>query len=173
MERVDYQSQRPPCPVCGSPGDVLSVQDLVDMMDLMQADAMQRAQAQNRMPGPRRPQRDWDAGDLVPDSGSMEQDIAGAVMGIAGRFAAQAIGRRVKRSVEDRMSALGANLSAQADQAQRERHAVAERYPELHGCTRDQVVFLTGGGGTLPLSEVSGQITMAKADDIVRRLRGY
>jgi hypothetical protein len=63
-------------------------------------------------------------------------------------------------------------LDAKMDQAKQERHAVAERYPDLHGCTRDQVIFLAGGSRTLPMSEISGgQITMAQADAIVARLR--
>lgn len=99
---VDFGTQQAACPVCGSAGDVLTVQDLVDMLDLQQATAMQQY-AQQQAAGPRRPQRNWQAGDLGYDGGSLEDDIAGAVVGAAFKFAARAAGRRLKRAVEEQV----------------------------------------------------------------------
>jgi hypothetical protein len=42
--------------------------------------------------------------------------------------------------------------------------AIAERYPELRCCFRDQVIFLAGGTRTVPLSDASSEITLARAD---------
>jgi hypothetical protein len=45
------------------------------------------------------------------------------------------------------------------------------RYPELRGCTKDQVVFLDGGVRTVPVSEIKMPVTLVQADSIVERLR--
>jgi hypothetical protein len=45
------------------------------------------------------------------------------------------------------------------------------RYPELRGCTTDQVIFLDGGTRTVPVSELRMPVTLAQADQVVARLR--
>jgi hypothetical protein len=119
--------------------------------------------------GQRRPDFDFDAGDSVID------DIGGAVLGAALGFAGRAIGRRMKKAFEERvipaMEAKAAQAQQQFEQSKTEQEAIVARYPELRGCTKDQVVFVEGGMRTVPLSEVKMPVTLAQADSIVARLR--
>jgi hypothetical protein len=102
-------------------------------------------------------------------------DIGGAVLGAALGFAGRAIGRRMKRAFEDKvvpaMEAKAAQAQQQFEQSKAEQDAIVERYPELRGCTKDQVVFLDGGYKTVPVSELKMPVTLAQADDVVARLR--
>ena len=117
----------------------------------------------------RRRDFDFDAGDSVID------DIGGAVLGAALGFAGRAIGRRMKKAFEERvipaMEAKAAQAQQQFEQSRAEQEAIVARYPELRGCTRDQVVFVDGGTRTVPISEISLPVTLAQADSIVARLR--
>ncbi len=107
--------------------------------------------------------RDWSV-DTPPD-----QEIANLVLGAAGRFIGKAIKNRMQRVAEERVMP---TLNARAEQQRQEMAAIAQRYPELRACLRDQVIFLAGGTRTVPLSEVSlPQVTLAQADAIVARLR--
>jgi hypothetical protein len=107
--------------------------------------------------------RDWSV-DTSPD-----QEIANIVLGAAGRFIGKAIKNRMQRVAEERVMP---TLNARAEQQRQEMAAIAQRYPELRACLRDQVIFLAGGTRTVPLSEVSlPQVTLAQADAIVARLR--
>jgi hypothetical protein len=107
--------------------------------------------------------RDWSV-DTSPD-----QEIANIVMGVAGRFIGRAIKNRMQRVVEERVMP---TVNAKAEQQRQEMAAIAQRYPELRACLRDQVIFLAGGTNTAPLSEVSlPQVTLAQADAMVARLR--
>ena len=104
-------------------------------------------------------------------AGSAEQEIADVAMGAAARFIGRAIKNRMQRVVEERVIP---NVQAKYEQTRQEQLAIAERYPELRACLRDQVVFLAGGTRTVPMSEVSGnitQVTLAQADAVVARLR--
>ena len=58
-----------------------------------------------------------------------------------------------------------------AKQTKAEQDAIVARYPELRGCTRDQVVFVDGGYQTAPFSELTTPATLAQADAVVARLR--
>ena len=102
-------------------------------------------------------------------------DIGGAVLGAALGFAGRAIGRRMKKAFEERvvpaMEAKAAQAQQQWEQSKAEQDAIAARYPELRGCTKDQVVFLDGGVRTVPVSEIKMPVTMAQADSVVARLR--
>ena len=49
--------------------------------------------------------------------------------------------------------------------------AIVQRYPDLRGCMRDQVVFLDGRSLAVPISEIRMPITLAQADALVARLR--
>ncbi|HEX3516006.1 MAG TPA: hypothetical protein VHT26_18605 [Trebonia sp.] len=102
-------------------------------------------------------------------------DIGGAVLGAAFGFAGRAIGRRMKKAFEERvgpaMEAKAAQAQQQWEQSKAEQDAIVARYPELRGCTKDQVVFLDGGVRTVPVSEIKMPVTMAQADSVVARLR--
>jgi hypothetical protein len=113
-------------------------------------------------PGPR---RDWsDTPYESPD-----QEIANIVLGAAGRFIGKAIKNRMQKVAEEKIMP---TLNARAEQQRQEMAAIAERYPELRACLRDQVIFLAGGMQTVPLSEVSlPKVTLAQADALVARLR--
>jgi hypothetical protein len=118
--------------------------------------------------GQRRRDFDFD-GDNVID------DIGGAVLGAALGFAGRAIGRRMKKAFEDKvipaMETKMAQAQQQFEQSRAEQDAIAARYPELRGCTKDQVVFVDGGTRTVPISEIKLPVTMAQADSIVAQLR--
>ena len=97
--------------------------------------------------------------------------MLGAALGFAGR----AIGRRMKKAFEEKvvpaMEAKAAQAQQQWEQSKAEQDAIVARYPELRGCTKDQVVFLDGGVRTVPVSEIKMPVTLAQADSIVERLR--
>ena len=119
--------------------------------------------------GQRRRDFDFDSGDNVVD------DIGGAVLGAALGFAGRAIGRRMKKAFEEKvipaMEAKAAQAQQQFEQSKAEQDAIVARYPELRGCTKDQVVFVDGGTRTVPISEIKMPVTLAQADSIVARLR--
>jgi hypothetical protein len=112
---------------------------------------------------------DFDLGD------NLAEDLGGAVLGAALGFAGRAFGRKVKQAFEDKvvpaMQAKAAQAQVQFEQQKAEQDAIAARYPELRGCTKDQVVFLDGGTKTVPVSEIKMPVSMAQADDVVARLR--
>lgn len=112
---------------------------------------------------------DFDSGDNVVE------DIGGAVLGAALGFAGRAIGRRMKKAFEEKvipaMEAKAAQAQQQFEQSKAEQDAIVARYPELRGCTKDQVVFVDGGTRTVPISEIKMPVTLAQADSIVARLR--
>ena len=109
------------------------------------------------------------------DGNKLADDIGGAVFGAALGFAGRAIGRRMKKAVEERvMPAVQARAQqAQQQQAQQriEQDAIAARYPELRGCMKDQVIFLDGGSRIVAVSELTLPLTLAQADAVVARLR--
>jgi hypothetical protein len=111
------------------------------------------------------------------DSGgdNVIDDVGGAVLGAALGFAGRAIGRRMKKAFEEKvvpaMEAKAAQAQQQWEQSKAEQDAIVARYPELRGCTKDQVVFLDGGVRTVPVSEIKMPVTVAQADSIVERLR--
>jgi hypothetical protein len=112
---------------------------------------------------------DYGSGDNLID------DVGGAVLGAALGFAGRAIGRRMKKAFEDKvvpaMEAKAAQAQQQWEQSKAEQDAIVARYPELRGCTKDQVVFLDGGVRTVPVSEIKMPVTLVQADSIVARLR--
>jgi hypothetical protein len=103
------------------------------------------------------------------------QDIANAVLGAAFKFGGRGIGKRIQRAYEEK---IGPALEARAAQARQqwqgsrdEQAAIVERYPDLRGCLRDQVVFLDGGSRSVPITEIRMPVTLAQADALVNRLR--
>ena len=103
-------------------------------------------------------------------------------MTAATKFIGRAIGRRVKRAYDERVApAMAARQEAMAGRQQgmagrqeamlREQIAIAERHPDLRACLTDQVIFLAGGGRVLPMSSITGGITVDQADALVAQLR--
>ena len=125
--------------------------------------------------------RGWNQGqrgrgfDFNSGGDSPIDDVGGAVLGAALGFAGRAIGRRMKKAFEEKVmpavEAKAAQAQQQWEQSKAEQDAIVARYPELRGCTKDQVVFLDGGVRTVPVSEIKMPVTLAQADSIVERLR--
>ena len=175
MDYNYWNDQPTACPQCGGTADVRTVQELVGMLDGTQQQAMPvREQYQQPRQRSGRGFGDSDLGWESPD-----QQIADAVIGTAASFLGKAIGKRMRRVYEERVvpnlqaqaEQRSQNVPAQTEQRGQDLHAIAERYPELRGCLRDQVIFLSGGTRTIPLSEVSPQISLAQADALIARLR--
>jgi hypothetical protein len=196
---VDYQAGAAICPTCGSSDQVRTARELFDTMNGAREQAFQRLN-QFQRPGQGQGQN-WNGGDdddydhynvegsnpnlrrntSRPDFGfdsgigNVADDIGGAVFGAALGFAGRAIGRRMKRAFEEKvmpaMEARAAQAQQQWEQTKAEQDAIVERYPELRGCMKDQVVFLDGGYRTVPVSELTMPVTLAQADDVVARLR--
>ena len=103
------------------------------------------------------------------------QEIAGAVLGAAFKFAGRGIGKRMQKAYEERIAPVIEAKAAQARQQWQpspdDQAAIVQRYPDLRGCMRDQVVFLAGRSRTVPITEIRMPITLAQADALVDRLR--
>jgi hypothetical protein len=106
------------------------------------------------------------------------QEIASAVLGAAFKFAGGRIGKRMQKAYEEKIGPALEARAAQAAQARQQwqpsrddQAAIVQRYPDLRGCMRDQVVFLVGGSRTVPITEIRMPVTLAQADAIVDRLR--
>jgi hypothetical protein len=119
----------------------------------------------------------WERAGLAAD---VLSDPGGAVVGAALGFAGRAIGRGVKKVVNEQVKpamqaqaaqAQAAKAEKQFAQAQADQDDIVARYPELHACMKDQVVFLDGGSRTVPISEITMTLTPTKADAMVARLR--
>ena len=120
--------------------------------------------------------RDFDLGSV---GDGVADDIGGAVLGAALGFAGRALAKRMKRAYEEKivpaMEARAAQAQQQSqqqwEQFRAEQDAIVQRYPELRGCMKDQVIFLDGGYRTVPVSELTMPVTLAQADAVVARLR--
>jgi nucleoside-diphosphate-sugar epimerase len=97
------------------------------------------------------------------------------VLASASRFIGRAIGKRLRRTYEERsipaLDARSEPARREWEQSRREQVAIVERHPDLRGCLRDQVVFLAGGTRAVPLADIPMPITLAQADALVGRLR--
>jgi hypothetical protein len=117
---------------------------------------------------PRRRGLDFD-GDSVAD------DLGAVVLTTALGFAGRALAKRMKRAFDEKvmpaMEAKAAQAQQQWEQSKAEQDAIVQRYPELRGCMKDQVVFVDGGYRTVPVSELKLPVTLAQADAVVARLR--
>jgi hypothetical protein len=113
----------------------------------------------------------WESG----GDDSVEDAVAGIVMGAAAKFAGRAISRRLKRAYDERVApAMAARQQAMAGQQEamlRDQIAIAERYPDLRACLNDQVIFLAGGSRVLPMPNLTSGITLEQADALVAQLR--
>jgi membrane protease subunit (stomatin/prohibitin family) len=102
-------------------------------------------------------------------------DITNAVMGTAFKFVGRAIGKRVQKTIKERvvpaMQAKAAQAQQQWQQSRTDQAAIVAKYPDLRGCMHDQVVFLEGASHVVPISEIQMPVTLAGADALVDRLR--
>lgn len=164
------------CPQCGSSAQVHSVQELADLARMRLSQTQTGLQAGPPQSGLRgweaepRPIhqdsniRNYGGGESI---GSIGDDIAGAVIGEAAKFIGRAIGRRVQRTIAERVQPA---MAAQQEAMLRNQIAIAERHPDLRGCMNDQVIFLAGGNRVLPLPNLM-TLTVDQADAIVATLR--
>jgi hypothetical protein len=192
---VAYQTGAAVCPQCGSSADVRTVRELFDIMNAGGAQAFQRFNEQSGAPnadddnynhynveGSRSRSRKgrskkWERAGLAAD---VLSDPGGAVVGAALGFAGRAIGRGVKKVVNEQVvpamqakaaQAQAAKAEQQFAQAQADQDAIVAGYPELRACMKDQVVFLDGGSRTVPISEIARPATLTQADAVMSRLR--
>jgi hypothetical protein len=113
--------------------------------------------------------RGVDYGGDVADS--IEGAIAEVALGAAAGFIGRAIKKRVEQAMTDRVMPAVNAAAASREPMLREQIAIADKYPEICACLTDQVVFLAGGSGTVPMPNLQ-TLTMAQADGIVSQLRG-
>jgi len=181
------------CPQCGSTAAVHSIQELADLAR-MQLAKLQQGPLGSGFGGP--PQQggvpgyaaepgqiNWQSGsttnrdyDRYGGSGfdnyggsvidSLGEDIAGAALGLAGKFIGRAIGRRVQRAADQAMPIIAANAEARL----RDQIAMAERHPDLRACLTDKVIFLAGGTKVVPMGDIM-KMTPEQADAMVASLR--
>jgi hypothetical protein len=95
-------------------------------------------------------------------------DLAGVALTAATKFIGRAIGRRVQRTMNERV--LPAMAARQQEMLQTQL-AIAERHPDLRACLNDKVVFLAGGSRVAPMPNLGGQLTVEQADALVAGLR--
>src|SRR5579864_5410768 len=116
-------------------------------------------------PPPRRSSGWGDTGSDVSLGDGIGEAVVDAAMGFLGR----AIGRRVRRTLEERVVPA---MAVRQQEMTRQRMAIAERHPDLRFCLNDKVVFLAGGTRVLPLTSAMQVTTVEQSDAIVAQLRG-
>jgi hypothetical protein len=98
---------------------------------------------------------------------ALGEDIAGAAASAAFGLVGRAIGRRVQRTMTERvLPAVQARQQASLGAWQE----IAQRYPDLRACLTDKVAFLAGGSRVVPLPNL-GAVTVEQADQLVASLR--
>jgi hypothetical protein len=95
------------------------------------------------------------------------EDVAGAAMSAAAGLIGRAIGRRVQKTMTERVLPTIATNQQATLQRQIE---IAERHPDLCACLTDKVIFLAGGTRVAPMPNL-GTITVEQADALVATLR--
>jgi len=183
------------CPQCGSAANVHSIEELAAMARA-RLGQMQPGSGGAPQPGaPTGPQPGWAAepqagplpgpggrqqsytprptgssgGDLSTGGGlsGLEDDLAGAALGMAARF----IGRAVSRRVQGKFNAAVPAMMAKQEAMLRQQIAIAERHPDLCACMTDQVIFLAGGSRTAPFTGATMTMTVEQSDALVAQLR--
>lgn len=99
---------------------------------------------------------------------ALGEDIAGAAVSAAMGFAARAIGRRVERTMTERVVP---TLMARQQTMLQTQIEIAQRHPDLCACLTDNVIFLSGGSSVLPMPNLM-TVTVDQADQMVAQLRG-
>jgi len=180
------------CPQCGSASGVHSIEELAAMararLGQIQGPGAgpQPGYAAGPQPGYGAGQPGWaaepQAGPLPGRGGrqrsysqpsdiggdlSFGDDVAGAVLGMAGRFIGRSIGRRVQDKLAQQVVPA---MAARQEAVLREQIAIAERHPDLRACLTDQVVFMAGGSRVMPMPNLAN-VTLEQADVLVARLR--
>jgi hypothetical protein len=158
------------CPQCHRADDVRTVAELFDLLNAVQGGAAKQAETLAHAPPPATPTRGPTRADpyVGPD-----QQLFNDLVGIAGGLVGRAVGKRVRRTYDERVvPTLEAAAHQQQQQALNDQAAIVDRYPELRGCLQDQVLFLAGGSRVVPIADVTMPITLAEADALVARLRG-
>ncbi len=97
--------------------------------------------------------------------------VAEVALGAAAGFIGRAIKKRVEQAMTDRVMPAVNAAAASREPMLREQIAIAEKYPDICACVTDQIVFLAGGSGTVPMPNLQ-TLTMAQADGIVAQLHG-
>jgi hypothetical protein len=109
------------------------------------------------------------------DGDSAADDIGAAVLAGVFGFAGRALAKRMRRAYDAKlgpaMDAKAVRWQQQWEQAKAEQDQIVARYPDLHACMKDKVVFLDGGAKTVPVKELKVPVTMAQAEAVVARLR--
>jgi hypothetical protein len=95
---------------------------------------------------------------------SIGEAVVDAAMGFIGRT----IGRRVRRTLEERVMPA---MAVRQQEMTRQRMAIAERHPDLRACLTDKVIFLAGGSRVLPMPNLARPLIIDQADARVARLR--
>jgi hypothetical protein len=183
------------CPQCGSSAAVHSIEELVALtrgrLETQQQQAAQRGGRNQGQPGQgwaAEPQAGpvggsgWQGGNWQGGGGwrggardmdfgdSIGEDVAGIAVAAAGKFIARAIGRRLERTVAEKVIPA---QQARGEQALSTMTAIAQKYPGLRACTTDNVIFLDGGSRTAPMSSVNlFTVTLEQADTLVASLQG-
>jgi hypothetical protein len=98
---------------------------------------------------------------------ALGEDIAGAAISAAVGFVGRAIGRRVERSMTQKVMP---TLAATRETMLRTQIEIAQRHPDLCACMTDKVIFLAGGSRVLPLPNLM-TVTVEQADQLVAQLR--
>jgi hypothetical protein len=99
-----------------------------------------------------------------PDGLSLHENLSRGVKKVVNEQVAPAMQARAAQTQ-------AARAEQQFAQAQADQDAIVARYPELRECVKDQVVFLSGGSRTVPISEIPVTVTPTQADAVVARLR--
>jgi hypothetical protein len=175
------------CPQCGSAANVHSIEELATLakarLGMLQQAPAQQGWAGEPQQGPApgwaaephsgRVRGSWrdptsrlpgGVGDL-----SIGDDIADIALTAATRFIGRAIGRRVQRTVEEKVMPA---ITAQQAALLRQQIEIAERHPDVRACMTDQVIFLAGGSRVLPMGSVNlATLTLEQADGLVAQLQ--
>jgi hypothetical protein len=159
------------CPTCGSSADVRTVQQLFDLLNSFDAGASPQAEelrASRREPPHQQPDTRLSPTE-DPAQNQPDQQLANVILDTAGHFLGKAIGKRVRRSLQERVVS---TLEAQAGQqaSQQNQVAIIQRYPQPRGCLHDAVLFLAGAARVVPISDLRFSILLAEADELVGRL---
>jgi hypothetical protein len=183
------------CPQCGSSAAVHSIEELVALtrgrLETQQQQAGQQGWRNQGQPGQgwdAEPQAGpvggggWQGGNWqggggwrgnardMDFGGSIGDDVAGVAVAAAGKFIARAIGRRLERTLTEKVIPA---QQARGEQALANQMAIAQKYPGLRACTTDNVIFLAGGTRTVPMSSVNlFTVTIEQADALVASLQG-
>jgi hypothetical protein len=180
------------CPQCGKSDGVHSIQELAELAKTQLGQQPPGAAGQQQgpaggwtaepqagpPPGPgglqgggmrNVPFRNRDYGDSNSYNplDALGEDIAGAAMSAAAGLIGRAIGRRVQRTMNERVMP---TLAANRDTVLRAQLEIAERHPDLCACMTDKVIFLAGGSRVAPMPNL-GTLTVEQADALVATLQ--